>query len=191
MAGYEKAREAKPDGDDPFASDSAEPKNKAAKGAAGSPRAPNPDNTNALLKNKGAKGAARPPVRRTGVEAIEAALAEPIDCEFVETPLKDVIDYLEDAAHVKIYVDSSGLKQAGIDESTPITCNLHGLRLENVLRLVLNELKLGWTIHDDVLYVTSQEELLSDEFVVIRVYDVGDLVVYQDNNGKKFDDFVR
>ena len=28
-----------------------------------------------------------------GIEAIEAALNKPIHCEFVETPLKDVVDY--------------------------------------------------------------------------------------------------
>ena len=77
------------------------------------------------------------------------------------------------------------LKEAGVDESTPITCNFHGLRFENVLRLVLNELQLGWTIHDDVLYIASPQKLESDELMETRVYDVADLVAYRDENGRR------
>ncbi|MGA2257071.1 MAG: hypothetical protein ABSG53_20660 [Thermoguttaceae bacterium] len=134
--------------------------------------------------------AAAPPVLRTGEEAIEAALARPVTCEFVETPLKDVIDYLQDKVQVEIYLDSSALKDAGVDESTPVTCRHQSLRFEKVLGLVLNELKLTWTIHNDVLYVTTPEKAESDEFLPIRLYDVADLVVYQDQDGKKFDDFA-
>lgn len=139
---------------------------------------------------KKAVKAAGPPVPRTGVEAIEAALAKPITCEFVETPLKDVLDYMQDAMHVQIYLDSSGLKEAGVDESTPVTCNLRGLRFEKALNPILDSLQLKWTIHDDVLYVTSPTKLESEEFHETRVYDAGDLVVYQDENGKKFDDYA-
>ncbi len=164
-----KAREAKPENssdDDPFASGSAEPKRIAP------------------------KRAAKPPALHTGVEAIEAALAKPVDCEFVETSLKEVIDYLKATMQVEIYLDSSALKEAGVDSTTPITCNFHGLRFEYVLGLVLNELQLGWTIHDDVLYIASPQKLESDDFSETRVYDVADLVVYRDKDGKRVDDFV-
>ena len=137
---------------------------------------------------KAAKTAA--PVCRTGVEAIEAALAKPIDCEFVETPLKDVIEFFKDKMQVEIYLDSPALKEAGVDESTPVNCNFHGLRFEKVLKLVLESLQLKSLIHDDVLYVTSPAKAESDEFLEDRMYDVGDLVVYLDDKGRRRDDFT-
>ncbi|MGO9112342.1 MAG: hypothetical protein ACLP9L_24190 [Thermoguttaceae bacterium] len=138
---------------------------------------------------KKAAQAAAPPVRRTGVEAVEAALAEPINCDFVETPLQDVIDYFRDSTHVEIYVDSPALKEAGVDLSTAVNCNLHG-RFENVLRVVLNELQLDWAIHNDLLCITSPAKAESEEYMETRLYDVADLIVYQDENGKKFDDYA-
>jgi hypothetical protein len=133
---------------------------------------------------------AKSSVRRTGVEAIEAALGKPIDCEFVETPLRDVISYFQEKMQVMIYLDSASLKEAGVDESTPITINLSGLRFENVLRLILNELQLAWTIHDDVLYITSPAKAESDELMETRLYDVADLVMFQDEHGKKYDAYA-
>lgn len=144
-------------------------------------------------KNAQPKRKAEPvksPVFQTGAQAIEAALQKPISCEFVETPLKDVIDYLKDVARIEIFLDDSGLKEAGIDPAASVTCNLRGLRLEKVLDLVLKSEKLSWTIHDDVLYVATPAKLDSEEFCTSRVYDVADLVVYQDENGKKFDDYA-
>ncbi len=131
-----------------------------------------------------------PPVRRTGGEAIEEALKQPIDCDFVETPLKDMVDYFKDVVHIEICLDDSGFKEAGIDEATPVTCNFRGLRFEKVLNFVLDSVRLKWTIHDDVLYITSPTKLESDVLFETRVYDAADLVVYQDENGKKFDDYA-
>ena len=139
---------------------------------------------------KKAAKTAGPPAHRTGVEAIEAALARPISCEFVETPLKDVLDYMEDAMQVHICLDSQALKEAGVDESTPVTCRHVGLRFEKALNLILDSVQLKWTIHDDVLFVTSPAKAESDEFLETRVYDVANLVAYQDENGKKFDDYA-
>ncbi len=44
------------------------------------------------------------------------ALKQPTQIEFVETPLKDVIEYLKDLHHVEIQLDSPALKEEGIDE---------------------------------------------------------------------------
>ena len=44
---------------------------------------------------------------------------QPTQIEFVETPLKDVVDYLKDLHHIEIQLDSAALKEAGVDESTP------------------------------------------------------------------------
>ena len=48
---------------------------------------------------------------RTAVEKIEAALKQPTSIEFVETPLKDVIDYLKDCHHIEIEARFHGLER--------------------------------------------------------------------------------
>ena len=130
------------------------------------------------------------PVRRTGTAAIEAALAQRVPCEFVETPLKDVIDYLRDALKVEIWLDEKGLKDAGVDPEVPVSCNLRGCSVSNVLNIVVDKLQLAWAIHDDVLWITSPVKADSAEFQDTRVYDVSDLVVYQDEKGVSFDDYL-
>ena len=47
---------------------------------------------------------------------IREALNQPTQIEFVETPLKDVIDYLKDLHHIEIQLDTSALKEAGVDD---------------------------------------------------------------------------
>ena len=83
---------------------------------------------------------------------------QPTQFEFVETPLKDVVDYLKDLHHIEIQLDSPALKEAGVDESTPVTKNLKGISLRSALKLMLDELQLKYVIHNDVLLITSPDQ---------------------------------
>ena len=108
---------------------------------------------------------------------IREALNQPTQIEFVETPLKDVIDYLKDLHHIEIQLDTSALKEAGVDEAAPVTKNLKGLTLRSALKLMLDELQLKWVIHNEVLLVTTPAKAESDEYMVTKVYPVNDLVL--------------
>jgi len=130
-----------------------------------------------------------PIVRRTGTAAIEAALEQKIPLEFVETPLKDLIEYIRDATKIEIWLDEQSLKDAAVDPETPVTCLLRSCRLASALDIILDKHGLTWTIHDDVLWITSPQKAESDDFMETQVYDVADLVVYQDKHGATWDDF--
>ena len=91
------------------------------------------------------------------------ALKQPTQIEFVETPLRDVIDYLKDLHHIEIQLDSAALKEAGVDENTPITKNLKGISLRSALKLMLDELQLKYVIHNEVLLITTPEKAESEE----------------------------
>jgi len=108
---------------------------------------------------------------------IREALNSPTQIEFVETPLKDVIDYLKDSHHIEIQLDSPALKEAGTDESTQVTKNLRGISLRCALHLLLDELQLKYVIHNSVLLITSPAKAKSDEFLETRAYPVQDLVL--------------
>jgi hypothetical protein len=111
-------------------------------------------------------------------ERIREELKKPTKIEFVEAPLKDVVDYLKDYHHIEIQLDSAALKEAGnVDDSTPVTKNLNGISLRSALKLLLDELQLKYVIHNEVLLITSPTKAESDEYMTTKVYPVADLVL--------------
>jgi hypothetical protein len=131
------------------------------------------------------KASARPEFR-TGEKAIEAALAEPTQLEFVDTPLSDVIEYLKDIYHIEIQIDKKALEDVGIAADSPITKNLNGISLRSALRLLLRDLDLTYMIDNEVLLITTQ--CVADARLVTTVYDVADLVAFHDKDGD-WDDY--
>ena len=107
---------------------------------------------------------------------IREALAQPTQIEFVETPLKDIVDYLQDLHHIPIQFDAGALKEAGCDESTQVTKNLKGISLRSALRLLLDEKQLKYVVHNEVLLITTEAKAGSAELMETRVYPVADLV---------------
>jgi hypothetical protein len=95
----------------------------------------------------------------------------------VETPLPDVIDFLQDKYRIPVKLDLRALKDAGVDVSTPVTCSISGVPLRSALRLILDDLQLEWTIWSDVLWITTPVKAESDELQVVKFYDVSDLIV--------------
>jgi len=118
---------------------------------------------------------------------IEAALKEPTTIEFVETPLKDVIDYLKDIHKIEIQLDAAGLKEAGVEDSTPISKSIKGISLADGLNMILDETELGWEVRYDVLLITNPGKLA--EHRTTRLYEVGDLVAVRDAHGQSRDDY--
>jgi hypothetical protein len=108
---------------------------------------------------------------------IERALQGPTTIEFVDTKFKDVIEYLKDLHHVEIQLDTAALKDAGFDENTEITKSLKGISLRSALKLLLEDFKLKFVIHNDVLLITTAEKAESGDFTTTKVYPVSDIVL--------------
>jgi RNA polymerase sigma factor (sigma-70 family) len=96
------------------------------------------------------------------------ALKERTQVDFVETPLEDVIDYLKDFHGIEIQLDSAALKEAGIDENTPVTKKLSGVSLRSALKLILDDLKLKYVVQNEMLLITTPEVAESEEFSGFR-----------------------
>ena len=138
------------------------------------------------LPAKDKQVAQEPPIR-SGQAAIEKTLQEPIDLKFVEAPLLDVIDFLKKKSKVEIVLDTQCLADVGISGDTPVTVDLHTLPLRSALNLMLRPLKLAWTIHNDVLFITTPEE--AEALLTTKVLDVSDLVLCKDSRGELWDDY--
>jgi uncharacterized membrane protein YgcG len=99
----------------------------------------------------------------------------PVGLEFVETPLKEAIQFIQDQHNVPIVIDAKTLTDAGLTIDTPVTKSLKGITLRSALRLLLKDLDLTYVVRDEVLQITTPDK--AAEQVTTKVYPVGDLVV--------------
>lgn len=123
---------------------------------------------------------------RVGAAAVEDALKAETTAEFVQSPLSDVVDYLQDFHAIAIKLDLKGMEDTGVAKDQAVTANLKGLPLQSALNLMLRPLKLTWTIDNDVLLITTPDA--AAEMPNLKVYDVADLVVYRDSKGELWED---
>jgi hypothetical protein len=127
------------------------------------------------------------PQRSSTENDIEAALKEPTIIEFVETPLKDVVEYLKDTHKVEIQLDVAGLKEAGVEDEAPTTKNIRGVPLNCSLTMILDDIGLGWEVRNDILLITNHGRLV--EHRTTKLYEVGDLIATHDASGQSKDDY--
>jgi hypothetical protein len=113
--------------------------------------------------------------RGSAEEKIFDALQDTTTLEFIETPLRDIMEYVEDLHGIEIEIDYRALEDIGISAETPITRNLKGISLRSALKLMLRELDLTYTVRDEVLQITTPEEVAED--LTAKVYPVADLVL--------------
>jgi RNA polymerase sigma factor (sigma-70 family) len=95
-------------------------------------------------------------------KAILKKLDEPIAMSFANpTPLDDVLKYVKQAtttptyAGLAIYVDPTGLEEAGCTDQSAVSADLEGIPLKTSLRLMLKQLGLAYCVRDGVLIISS------------------------------------
>jgi len=102
------------------------------------------------------------------------ALAQPSACEFVQTPLRDVMDSFAERHKIRIVIDERALDDEGIGTNAPLTCKLGGVKLESALNLILSQYGLAWAVEQHGLTITTQEGAQARLTQV--TYDVRDLM---------------
>jgi len=124
---------------------------------------------------------------RSGEEAIEKALQTSTEMSFVEAPLCDVAKFLTDYHQIPVVIDTRALEDVGLATDTPLTVELKGISLASALDLALRRLDLTWTVHAEVLLITTPDQAC--QLLTARVYDVADLVTFRDEDGKLWEDY--
>ncbi|MHB1038368.1 MAG: hypothetical protein ACYC35_28440 [Pirellulales bacterium] len=117
---------------------------------------------------------AQPPKAQSPEAAIRRSLGKRVSLSFKETPLGDAIASLNNSYGVEIQLDQKALTDAGAGTDTPVTLHVSGVTLRSALNLMLRPLDLVWAVRDEVLLITTPEEMGS--LLEIKVYLVGDLV---------------
>ena len=103
--------------------------------------------------------------------SIRAALDQKTDIDFVETPLKDAIDFLAAKHAIPIVLNAKNLEEAGVNIDTPVTKRLKGLTLRSTLNLLLDELELTYAVQNGVLMITTEAEAqkLKSKPVILQI----------------------
>ncbi len=122
---------------------------------------------------KPAKAATKAVETAGGDERIMQVLDEPTKLDFVETPLKDVIQAISiQHKNIPIQLDLKAITDAGSTADTPVTFQLQGIPLKSALRSMLHEHELDYVLSNGALLITAAEKSSS----TMRQYDVSDLI---------------
>ncbi|MFO0868882.1 MAG: hypothetical protein U0935_08005 [Pirellulales bacterium] len=105
---------------------------------------------------------------------LAAALATPVDAEFFDVPLNDVVAFLNDATGASITFDKRAIESSGISMDTPVTLRAKQKSLRSVLNLLLRETDLIWVVRSGDIRITTVDCSGQLETVVL---DVSDLVL--------------
>src|SRR5687768_16924284 len=114
-------------------------------------------------------------------QPLEWKLNRLIDVEFIESPLRDVLEYVAGSSDIQFYVKRKQLEEAEVSEDSPITKQLKQVRVRTLLDLMLEELNLTYYEKDDLIVITSREDAESTR--EIRVYDCRDLLAIAEPAG--------
>lgn len=91
----------------------------------------------------------------------------------------DVIDFLRDISGANIFVNWKSLEAAKIDRNSPVSANLRNIKFSKALGIILDSVggqtKLGYGVEEGVITISTQGDF--DRNVVVRVYDIRDLIV--------------
>ena len=91
--------------------------------------------------------------------AIEKALDQPVELQFSDAPLVEILRFIAEQAGINMVIDAPGLEEEGVTTNTETTIHLKKVTLRSALRVLLNDLNLGWTIENEALTITSKTRL--------------------------------
>jgi uncharacterized membrane protein YgcG len=109
-----------------------------------------------------------------------------VSVQFNETPLRDVMKYLETVLGINLaprYSDDRNANGAGMDPEAPITLNVENMPAINVIEMVLSQLDSGdteasgtWQLRDGFVEIGTKDRLSVASAREIRYYPIRDLL---------------
>ena len=97
---------------------------------------------------------------REFAEQVRKAMAQPVQFNFKDTPLDEVMATLSQDSGLTIMLEKSALEAINITGETPVTIKLREVPLRSALKMLLRSLDptLAWSCHDEALFITTREE---------------------------------
>lgn len=101
-------------------------------------------------------------------------LLNPVDVEFLDTPLRDVADFLGDQVKTKVFLDEKALKEEGVALDEPINLYCEKTPLYLILNRMLHPKDLEWYFENKMLFITTR--IAAQEILVTKYYPVKPLL---------------
>ncbi|MBI2804328.1 MAG: hypothetical protein HYX68_05010 [Planctomycetes bacterium] len=115
------------------------------------------------------------PLRDPKERAIEYRLKQPISLNFNNVPLDQAIKDLTVLSGVQVVPDYAALDEAKISMQSPLSISVDNIDMKSALNLLLNRLKLSYTIENQVLMITTPNRTVGRQ---VRItYPIGDLII--------------
>jgi hypothetical protein len=89
---------------------------------------------------------------------IERRLGMPVNMNFTDTPLRQVLDDVRTFYGINVWTDDNAAVAEGIDLNRPVTMKLEQISLRSALKLLLKGSRLTYLVKDDVLQITTESE---------------------------------
>jgi hypothetical protein len=112
-----------------------------------------------------------------GENTLSEKLSQRLTAEFIDTPLKDVLQFLSEQSNVQIFLNRKMIENEGLSLDDPVTINLKNVRLDMLLDLALEQASsnsLAYVERDGILIVSTQANL--EGASEVRVYNCRDLL---------------
>lgn len=136
-----------------------------------------------------AKPAADKPTVKPIADAkeIEAALLKKTDAKYVEMPLRQLCEWIEETTGVQVEIDNKSLTDSGMDwEAIEINFIEPNMTLGGQLHHILQPNDLSFVVFNDVLLITTRDR--AEATVETRVYPALDLLAFRQADGSVRDD---
>jgi hypothetical protein len=104
---------------------------------------------------------------------ISQALIKETEVDFVETPLRDALDYLEQLHGIDAVINEKEIADEGASPEVRLSLELKGASLHSALSLMLEPHDLDYVVKNEVLMITAAAK--AEEFRELRVYDLEQL----------------
>lgn len=98
---------------------------------------------------------------------------ETVSMDFVETSLREVVDFLRSTTGINIIIDPEVYKEFPEEEALKVDLTVNNLRLESILNLMLSVKGLAYRISNGVLVISTKKRIT--EKPRLKLYNVRDL----------------
>lgn len=104
-------------------------------------------------------------VKKAEMEIVRALATQVNEIDYQATPLRTVMQELQDTCNIPIRFNSNALASLMVDVEAPVSIYLPSMRLRSALRHILLSVsdEISFTIRDEVLMITSKEDAQAGE----------------------------
>ena len=131
-----------------------------------------PDNWAEIMKREHEAIGADEDVEPAWVEGLKATLERKISFDFVETPLRDVVSFLQQITNATIILDENVVDQLANPE---ITLKVADMKLNIALDWIVEAVDLEYALRDEAIFISNEQAVGGD--AKLKLYDVTDVTL--------------